>query len=89
MSNVQWRKFRLEAFALIELMRQQSISSDFENELKRIIALLDHEDEINSYPKVYLEANPIESFKLPKKVVELYSELLDKSKRFRVFKTDL
>ena len=84
MSNVQWRVFRGQSLTLIEQMFKYNLPNDFVEELERIISLLNHEDEIRSYPKVFSEAVPIESFTLPSSVEQKYKLLLNNAKKFEV-----
>ena len=84
MSNVQWRIFRGQSLALIEQMQKHDLPQVFKYELERIASLLNHEDELYSYPKVFTEAEPIELCLLPTSVSQQYELLLKNAKKFSV-----
>lgn len=83
MSNVQWRKYRLESLSLINQMREGSLLGYFSNELDRIVEHLDNQDYINATPKVFYEAPNIDLDSLNKEIKEKYLKILERSKRFR------
>tara|TARA_B110000211_G_scaffold211564_1_gene250545 strand:+ start:7041 stop:7301 length:261 start_codon:yes stop_codon:yes gene_type:complete len=84
MSNVQWRIFRGQSLALIEQMQEHNLPHAFKSELDRITSLLNHEDELYSYPKIFTEAEPVELCLLPSSVAQQYEFLLKNAKKFSV-----
>ena len=64
-------------------MREFELPAEFDLELDRIIGLLDHDDEIVSYPKVITEAPRMEFRNLPEVVHKKYQLLLKEAQRFQ------
>ena len=82
MSNMQWRKFRVESSMLIEKMHKEQLPSNFLSELERISALIEDNDYLNSTPKVFSQAPALDSGNVSKSVKDMYQQLMVNAERF-------
>lgn len=83
MSNVQWRRFRVQSKLLIDQMKLEQLPTEFFDELTRIEELLDQPDYISSTPMVCSQASGIDKTSLKPDVLNKYNEILELGKRFK------
>jgi len=81
MSNIQWRRVRVMARAIIEECEAIDKSQELSAELARIKLLADGADEISDIPRIYTEAPETEFAEMPQEIQTHYQEMLSYAKR--------
>ncbi len=87
MSNVQWRRVRVMARAIIEECEAIEKSPELSAELARIRLLADSADEILDIPRIYTEVPEAEFKEMPQETQVYYQEMLSHAKRLAIVST--